>query len=109
MYTFKCKRRTEADYPIWRLGGHFIHRKSQLQKKKAYTHENLVPLRTKKRQDRKAQWKGSYVADMIWHGRYYLLRQLVTCKDELEFQPVPLLNELEHILLQFQVSFSFPG
>ena len=51
VYTFKGKLRTEADYPMWRPGGRLIHRKSQLQKKKAHNHENLVPPKTKKRQD----------------------------------------------------------
>ena len=51
VYTFKGKLRIEADYPMWRPGGRLIHRKSQLQKKKAHNHENLVPPKTKKRQD----------------------------------------------------------
>ena len=54
--TFKDKHRTEADHPIWRPGGRFIHRKSQLQKKKVHNHENLVPPTSKKRRDRKAGW-----------------------------------------------------
>ena len=73
VYTgFKGKRRTEADNLIWRPGGRFINRKSQLQKKKAHNHENLVPPTTKKRRDRlKAQWQDSYVV-WIFVPRHYL-------------------------------------
>ena len=75
VYTFKGKRRTEADHLIWRPGGRFItDRKSQLQKKKAHNHENLVPPTTKKRQDRlKAQWQDSYVVRIFVPGHYLFL------------------------------------
>ena len=72
--SFKCKRRTEADHPIWRPGGRFIHMKSQLHKKKAHNHEYLVPPTTKKRRDRlKAQWQDSYVVRIFVPGHYLFL------------------------------------